>query len=282
MSMWVAKRAKSRRAIKYVVLSIIAVGWIALPFWILVVNSLKSEGEASTPSVDLPKTWAAADNYTRVIVDGDYFIGLKNSLLVAVPTVLAVLLLGAMAAWTFARSKKLSAHAMYYIITLSIILPPAIVPTVVLLNRTGLTNSVAGYLLALIGTRTGVMVFLATGHIRQLPIDYEEAAQIDGANRWRVFWHVILPLTRPVMFSVAVMTAINVWNDFFFALYMLKGAANSTLPLTLYTFANASQYGVRWNLVFAHVLLTSLPLMIAYIVLQRKVLSGLTEGGVTG
>ena len=176
----------------------------------------------------------------------------------------------------------MGSQAVFYLVTLSIILPPAIVPTVVLLNRTGLTGTVAGYMLALVGTRTGVMIFLATGYVRQLPQDYEEAAQIDGASRWGTFWHIIMPLMRPIMFTVAVMTVINVWNDFFFALYLLQGSSEATLPLTLYTFASTSQYGVNWNLVFAHVVLTSLPLMITYIVLQRKVLSGLTEGGVTG
>lgn len=282
MSASVTRHPRFARIAKYTVLSVVAMGWIVLPFWMLLVNSFKTESDASSPSPSLPTHWAAASNYLSVLTTGHYFTGLRNSLLVAVPTVLFVLLLGAMAAWTFARSTSMGAQTGFYLVTLSIILPPAIVPTVVLLNSTHLTGSVAGYVLALIGTRTGVMIFLATGYVRQLPQDYEEAAQIDGATRWGVFWHIMMPLMRPIMFTVAVMTVINVWNDFFFALYLLQGAAHATLPLTLYTFASASQYGVRWNLVFAHVVLTSLPLMITYIVLQRKVLSGLTEGGVTG
>jgi raffinose/stachyose/melibiose transport system permease protein len=280
---WVTgRRRRWSNPVKYTLLGLLGIPWVLLPFWMLLVNSFKTEAEAGTPSVALPTTWAALDNYTTVFQQGGYLTALGNSVIVAIPTVLAVILLGTMAAWSFARAKAMPLRVFYYLIALSILLPPAIVPTVVLLTRTGLTSTVAGYVLALIGTRVGVMVFLATGYVRSLPIDYEEAAQLDGASRWRTFWHVILPLLRPVIFTAAVMTIINVWNDFFFALYMLKGVGNATLPLSLYTFANAGQYGVRWNLVFAYVIVASLPLLLAYIVLQRKVMSGLTEGGVTG
>ncbi|MCV2394345.1 carbohydrate ABC transporter permease [Actinotalea sp. M2MS4P-6] len=279
---WVSPRARVLRTIRYTVLSLVAIPWVVLPFWVLLVNSWKTEQEAATPTVALPTTWAALENLTTVINDGHYFVGLKNSLLVAIPVVLGVLLLGSMAAWTYARTRSRSLLTTYYITALSIILPPAIVPTVVLLTKTHLTGSVAGYVLALVGTRIGVIVFLTTGYIRSLSLDFEDAAQIDGASRWQTYWHIILPLLRPVLFTAAVMTVINVWNDFLFALYMIKGPENATLPLTLYNFANAGQYGLRWNLVFMHVILTSLPLVIAYVVLQRRVMSGLTEGGVKG
>jgi raffinose/stachyose/melibiose transport system permease protein len=85
-----------------------------------------------------------------------------------------------------------------------------------------------------------------------------------------------------VLFTGGILLVINVWNDFFFALFLLQGQSRATLPLTLFQFASSSLMSVRWNLVFAHVILSSLPLMIVYILLQRRVLSGLTEGGTTG
>ncbi|MGC3992844.1 MAG: carbohydrate ABC transporter permease [Propionicimonas sp.] len=279
---WVTSRGTLWRRLRYLVLSIVAIPWVVLPFWILLVNSWKTDAEAATPTIALPTQWALWENLQIVIDQGRYFTGLRNSLIVAVPVVLGVLLLGSMSAWTYARTKSRTLLTAYYLTALSIILPPAVVPTVVLLTKAGLTGSTAGYILALLGTRIGVIVFLTTGYIRGLSPDYEAAAQVDGANRWQTYWHVILPLLRPVLFSAAVMTVINVWNDFFFALYMIKGTGNATLPLTLYNFANVGQYGLRWNLVFMHVILTSLPLVIAYVVLQRRVMSGLTEGGLTG
>jgi raffinose/stachyose/melibiose transport system permease protein len=273
---------ENRFGLRHATLTLVAVPWVGLPLWLMLVNAMKPDAEAAVPSIALPKVWALAENVGIILDKGAYLTGLANSLIVTVPTVLVALLLGSMAAWSYARSSSRGLMATYYVTALSIVLPPAVIPTVFLVTKAGLTGSLAGYVLALIGTRVGVIVFLTTGYVRALPRDFEDAARIDGASRWQTYWHVILPLLRPVLFTAAVMTVINVWNDFLFALYMTKGAAQATLPLTLYNFANAGQYGIRWNLVFAHVLMTSLPLMIAYVALQRRILSGLTEGGVTG
>jgi raffinose/stachyose/melibiose transport system permease protein len=105
---------------------------------------------------------------------------------------------------------------------------------------------------------------------------------MDGANKWQIYWKIILPLLRPVLFTSAIMLCISVWNDFFFALFLLPGQAQATLPLTLYRFASTSTNGIAWNLVFADVVLTGLPLFLAYLFMQRRVLAGLTDGSVTG
>jgi raffinose/stachyose/melibiose transport system permease protein len=263
-------------------LALFAVPWIGIPLWMLLVNSFKTQGDASVLSLGLPRHWSLGANYRTVVDQGSYFTGLFNSLLIAVPTILAVLLFGSMAAWTYARSRSRSLRVAYYATTLSIVLPPAIIPTVYVLTQLGLNGSRLGYLLTITGTRLGVVVFLATGFIRTLPVDYEEAAALDGAGKWRIYRQMILPLLAPVLVTAAVMLIISVWNDFFFALFLLPSTDESTLPLTLFQFASTSTHGVAWNLVFAHVVLSSLPLLLAYAFLQRRVLSGLTEGGVTG
>ena len=272
----------SRGIARYALLTVFAVPWILVPFWLLLVNSFKTEGDASVLSMSWPHTWNATANYARVITAGQYLTGLKNSAMLAIPTIAAVLLFGSMAAWAYARSKSRSLRFGYYAAALSIVLPPAIIPTVYVLTRLGLNGTQAGYVLAMVGTRLGVVIFLATGFVRALPADFEEAAQLDGAGKWRIYWSVILPLLSPLLFTGAVLLVISVWNDFYFALFLLQGSASATLPLTLYQFASSSVHGMAWNLVFAHVVLTSLPLLISYVLLQRRVLSGLTEGGVIG
>ncbi|MET7573662.1 carbohydrate ABC transporter permease [Streptomyces sp. NPDC005492] len=271
-----------RTGVRYLLLTLFAIPWIVVPFWLLIVNSLKTEGDSSVLSLAWPKHWNGGANYRTVIDQGSYFLGLRNSALMAVPTILAVLLLGSMAAWSYARSGSRPLRFAYYTSALSIVLPPAIVPTIYVLTRLGINGTQLGYMLVIAGTRLGVVVFLATGFVRTLPHDFEEAAQIDGANRWQVYWRIVLPMLTPVLFTSAVMLIISVWNDFYFALFLLRGSERATLPLTLYQFASTSTHGVSWNLVFAHVVLTSLPLVLVYAVLQRRVLGGLTEGGVTG
>ncbi len=268
--------------VRYLLLSLFAIPWIVLPFWLLIINSVKSEGEAGVLSVGLPSSWHAATNYATVVHQGRYLTGLGNSLLIAVPSIVLVLGLGSMAAWAYARSPRRSLRLTYYLSVLSIVLPPAIIPTVYTLTQLGLNGSRIGYLLTVVGTRLGMVIFLCTGFVRTLPVDWEEAAQLDGAGRWQIYRRIVLPLLAPALFTGAILLVINVWNDFFFALFLLQGPGRATLPLTLYQFASSSAYGLRWNLVFAHVILTSLPLLVAYIIMQRRVLSGLTEGGTTG
>jgi raffinose/stachyose/melibiose transport system permease protein len=277
-----ARPRSSAAPIRYVVLGVVALPWVVLPLWILVVNSFKTQGDASIPSIDLPKVWNAAANYADVITKGQYFVGLGNSLLLAVPAIAVVLLLGTMAAWSYARSNARSLRFAYFATSLSMILPPAIIPTVYILINLDLNGTRLGYFLTIVGTRLGVVIFLSTGFVKTMSPSLEEAALMDGANRWQVYWHIVLPLLRPVMFTAAILLFISIWNDFFFALFLLPGQDQATLPLDLYRFATTSTSGVAWNLVFADVVLTGLPLFIAYIVLQRRVLGGLTEGSVTG
>ncbi|MFF0700024.1 carbohydrate ABC transporter permease [Streptomyces tendae] len=279
----VRRRRRTRGGIlKYTLLTLFAIPWVGLPLWLMLVNSAKREGEAAVLSIGWPKDWAFVDNYSAVINEGSYFTGLRNTLLVTVPTVLVVVLLGSMAAWGYARSPRGRSQLFFYISALSVLLPPAIIPTIYLLSEMQLDGSLFGYALMTAGTRMGAVIFLTTGFIRGMPLELEEAAEIDGASRIRTYFSVMLPLLRPILFVGGVLLVINVWNDFFFALLLLRGSENATLPLTLYSFATSSFVGIKWNLVFAHVVMTSLPLVLVYLVAQRQVLSGLTEGGLKG
>lgn len=276
------RTSRMRSGLKYAAIALFAVPWVLVPLWLMVVNSFKTPAEAADLSLALPTQWAIAENYAAVFTTGNYLVGLRNSVLVAVPTIVVVLLLGAMAAWAYARSTRRSFQTFFYITSLSILLPPAVIPTLFVLSTLHLDGSIAGYSLMMMGTRMGLIVFLVTGFVRGIPVELEEAAAIDGAGRLRIFFGVLLPLLRPTLFVGGVLLVIQVWNDFFFALLLLKTSANATLPLTLFSFASASTTSLNWNLVFAHVIMTSLPLIVVYLIAQRRVLAGLTEGGVKG
>lgn len=273
---------RRRAVVKYVLLSLFAVPWIVVPVWMILVNSFKTEGEAALLSLGLPSDWAIVENYRAVIEDGNYLTGLRNSLLVAVPTVIVVLFFGSLASWAYARSPRRSTQVFFYVTSLSILLPPAIIPTIYLLRVLDLDGGIPGYALMMMGTRMGLVVFLTTGFVRGLPLDLEEAAAIDGASRLRTYFSVLLPLLRPILLAGAVLMVIVVWNDFFFGQLLLRTSANATLPLTLYSFASASISGLSWNLVFAHLVMSSAPLVIVYLLAQRQILSGLTEGSIKG
>jgi raffinose/stachyose/melibiose transport system permease protein len=276
------RASRSWTLARYAGLSIFAIPWIVVPIWLVLVNSFKQAGEAAALDLRLPSVWSFVDNYATVLVQGNYLGALANSLLVSIPTILAVVLIGAAAAWGFGRSRSKLMQFGYYVIALSILIPPSLIPTIYVLRDLHLDGTTLGYILVLVGTRMGVVVFLATGFVRATPTDIEDAACMDGANRLQIFFLIMLPLLAPVLFVGSVILLITVWGDFFFATFLLPGPTRATLPLALYSFATSSVQSFRWNLVFAHVVLSSLPLVIAYVFIQRRVIGGLTEGALKG
>ena len=263
-------------------LTLFAIAWVGVPIWLVVVISFKTAGDAASLDLSLPSTWAAGENYSTAIVKGNYFHALLNSLIVAVPTIIVVVLVGAAAAWAFGRSSSRMLQAVFYVVTLSILIPPSLIPTIFLLRDLGLRGSMVGYILVLVGTRMGILVFLATGFVRNMPVDLEDAAAIDGASSIQVFVRVVLPLLSPVLSVGSIILLIGIWSDFFFATFLIPGVEQQTLPLALYSFATSSVSSFRWNLVFAHVVLVSIPLLVAFAALQKRVIGGLTEGALKG
>jgi raffinose/stachyose/melibiose transport system permease protein len=195
-----------------------------------------------------------------------------------------VLVFGSMAAWAFGRSRRVSMKAAYNFCVLSVLLPPAVLPTIYELQVLQIDGSRLGYFLVMVGTRLGVVVFLATGFVRSMSPEIEEAAAIDGASKPQIFRLLILPALLPVLLVGGVILIITIWNEFLFALFLLRGADSATLPLGLFRFASASSevLAFRWDLVFAHVILTSLPIVIVYLFVQRRLVQGLSEGAIKG
>ncbi|WP_210480951.1 carbohydrate ABC transporter permease [Naasia sp. SYSU D00948] len=276
------RRTRLFSTLRYLALALFAIPWVGVPVWMVIVNSMKLPGEAAALDLTLPQQWNATENYTAVFVQGNYLQALGNSLLVSLPTILAVALIGAAASWAFGRSRSKGMQIAFYVISLSMLMPPTLIPTIYLLRELQLDGTTLGYILVLIGTRMGIVVFLTTGFVRSMPEDLEAAAAIDGASRLQVFFQIILPLLSPVLFVGSVILIITVWGDFFFAQFLIPGSGRATLPLSLYSFANSSAQSLRWNLVFAHVLMTGLPLVLAFVFAQKRVIGGLTEGALKG
>ncbi|WP_395639504.1 carbohydrate ABC transporter permease [Pseudolysinimonas sp.] len=278
----IGRRARAYSTVRYVLLGLFALPWVGIPLWMVLVNSAKPAGEAASLTLELPTEWAFVDNYAAVFTQGDYLRALGNSLLVSLPTIAVVTLIGAAAAWGFARSTSRLQQVAFYALALSMLMPATLIPTIFLLRQMNLDGTTIGYILVMIGTRIGIVVFLATGFVRGLPQDLEAAAAIDGANRFQVFWQIMLPLMAPILFVAGIILIITVWGDFFFAQFLMPTSSQQTLPLALYSFATSSAQTLRWNLVFAHVVMSALPLVVAFAFAQRRVIGGLTEGALKG
>ena len=159
------------------------------------------------------------------------------------------------------------------------IVPPAIVPIVLLLKNIGLQGTPVGLIGVYIGMYMSTVIFFVTGFIRTIPLELEEAARVDGANPMRVFFRIILPLLGPVIATATILISLFIWNDVFYALFVIGGRLD-TLPLNLYQVASSGMYLQNWNLIFTYILLMTLPMLIVFIVAQRRIISGVTSGAV--
>ncbi|AYC43875.1 carbohydrate ABC transporter permease [Streptomyces griseorubiginosus] len=259
---------------------VIAAVTIGIPLWLVAVTSVKPQAEAIKPNLSLPHHVQAADNYQQSFDQGKMIQGFVNSLLVVVPSVVLVLLLGAGAAWVFARRKGRLVGALYALSISGLLLPPAVITIVMELRQLGLAGTQWGMIAVYTGMYLSTSIFFMTGFIRNLPEELEEAARMDGAGPVRVFFQVILPLLRPVIATATIMVMLFAWSDIFYAFFVLGGGDKATLPLNLYQVANAQLYLNNWHLIFAYVVMMSLPMVAVFVVAQRRVVSGITSGAV--
>ncbi|MFI9833319.1 carbohydrate ABC transporter permease [Streptomyces sp. NPDC051913] len=253
---------------------------VGVPLWLVAVTSAKPQAEAIRPNLDLPRHWQPADNYADAVNQGEMLRGLLNSLLVVVPSVILVLLLGAGAAWVFARRRSKLVSAAYALCISGLLLPPAVITIVMELRQLGLANTRPGMIAVYTGMYLSTSIFFMTGFVRTIPIELEEAARIDGAPPWRIFARIVLPLLRPVIATATIMVMLYAWSDVFYAFFVLGGGERATLPLNLYQVASAQLYLENWHLVFAYVAVMSLPMVAVFLVGQRKIVSGITSGAV--
>ncbi|MFF5289034.1 carbohydrate ABC transporter permease [Paractinoplanes globisporus] len=267
------------RRLQPVVTIILVVVLIGVPLWLVVVTAGKSQGEAVQPNLSLPGHWQLWANLRQVWTEADVPAAFFGSLIIVAPTVAGVLLLGSMAAWVLAR-RATRVNAVLYALGISgIILPPAVITVVLLLRQLGLAGTVIGMIGVYMGIYLSTVIFFVTGFVRTIPPALEEAAQIDGAAPFAVFRRIVLPLLRPVLATATILVCLYVWNDVFYAFFVVGGRVD-TLPLNLFRVASAGLYLNNWHLIFAYVLLMSLPLIAVFAVAQRRIISGITGGAV--
>ncbi|MBC2900250.1 carbohydrate ABC transporter permease [Streptomyces sp. PSKA01] len=253
---------------------------VGVPLWLVAVTSAKPQAESIEPNLDLPDRWQPGANYEDAVSQGEMLRGFVNSLLVVVPSVLLVLLLGAGAAWVFARRRSRLVSAAYALCISGLLLPPAVITIVMELRQLGLANTRPGMIAVYTGMYLSTSIFFMTGFIRAIPMELEEAARMDGASQARIFARIVLPLVRPVIATATIMVMLYAWSDVFYAFFVLGGGDRATLPLNLYQVASAQLYLNNWHLVFAYVVVMSLPMVAVFLVGQRKIVSGITSGAV--
>ncbi len=270
------------------VVGIFALLEVGVPVWMVVGNSFASQRQAALLNF-FPSGKLNLSNYLSVVQQGAFLTGLRNTALIAVPTVVLVIILGSMAAWTIARTTTRWSEFAYYALLGGIFVPPSVITTIFVLRHLHLYGTYLGLIFVYTGLFLSLVVFLFTGFCRTIPQELEEAARIDGANWMTVFGRVVLPLMRPIIFVAGILLLIAVWNDFQYQFFLMGGT--QTLTTSLYTFtestswqaaASVGGFTLPWNLIFADVVLTSLPLIVVFAFAQRRLTNSLLTGAING
>lgn len=275
----IRRRRPVSRWLQPVVVVLLVVALLGVPFWMVVVTAGKDQAEALNPNLSLPSHWQLLQNFGTVLTQGRMVPAFLGSMLVMVPSVLGVLVLGAMASWVLARRKGRLVSIVYALGISGIVLPPAVVTIVLLLRQLGLAGTAVGMIGVYMGMYLSTVIFFVTGFVRTIPVELEEAARVDGAGPVRVFVRIILPLLGPTLATATILICLYIWNDVFYALFVVGGRLD-TLPLNLYQVASSGLYLQNWHLIFAYIILMSLPLLVTFVVMQRKIIAGITSGAV--
>jgi raffinose/stachyose/melibiose transport system permease protein len=221
-------------------------------------------------------------NLSDALAARDYMliIAFINSTILTVCSVALMVLLAAMVAFVLQRRVNRWTGVINFLVLSGLIIPPAVVPTIWVLQGLGLFRTMPGLILIEVAFGLSFSILLFRAFIATIPRDLDEAAIIDGAGPVRLFLRVILPLLRSVTVTVVVVQSVMVFNDFTYPLYFLPGDRNATVQLTLYNFQ--SQYTTQYNLLFMNMLLITIPPLLMFLFFNRRIVAGLTAGAIKG
>lgn len=251
------------------------------PLVILVFNSLKSPADAGRNLIGLPEE-IVLENYSRAWTIGRFSTTVPNTLILVAGTVAGVLLLGGMAAYSIAKLNMPGAGAltMYMLVSSSLPVQLFLVPLFFMWRKLGLVNNLFGLIIIYIATNAPFAIFLLRSYMVQIPSDFEDAARVDGASELDVFSRVVIPLSWPSFLTVGLVVGLNVWNEFLLATVFLTKQELFTVVTSYYNFSTT--YGRDWGLTSAGAVMMILPLVAIFLLLQRRFIEGLTQGGLKG
>ncbi len=262
--------------------TLLFIGLSFFPFiWVLLSSFKPPEQlfQINPPLWPQPFTW---ENYQAIFLERRFYLNIFNSLVVAGITTFIAVTLGSLAAYALARFRlKGKTLVLGFILVVSLFPPVSLVsPLFLLFAKVKLINTYAALIPAYLTFALPLTVWLLTAFFRQIPFELEEAAKMDGAGPFRVFWHVTLPLAAPGIFTAAILTFIYCWNEFLFALAFTTNDASRTIPVAIVMFSG--YHTVPWGQILAAVTVVTLPVALLVLALQRRIIAGLTAGAIKG
>lgn len=252
---------------------------IVAPFYVAVCYAFKSRTDFVKTKLAFPTT-LYLNNFAEAVAVPNYFTAFRNSVIVAVCMVFFIVIIASTGAYIIIRKNNKFYSMFYYVFQLVILIPfqTLMFPLYRELNAIHALNTLWGLVLAQIGMNVGYVVFLYAGFIKGVPISLEEAAKLDGCNRYQTFYHVVFPLLKPINMTVLVLSFLNSWNDFAVSMIICQKQEMRTIPMMQYAFFG--EYSSNVSVAFAGALIAMLPAVIIYFLAQKYIIAGMTAGAV--
>jgi len=276
---------KTQRALTKLItyaMLLLGAGLVAAPFWYMVVTSLKPQAYIFEIP---PRLWPQSptlDNYAAALGKDLFGLYFLNSLFVAISSTVLTVLVSGLLAYAFARFQFPGRETLFYVFLAGMMIPPVmlIIPQFIVAKHLKLLDSLWGLVVVYVTMNLALQTFLLRGFFEGLPRDLEEAALIDGASRWRIFWHIVLPLARPGLAVVTIFTFLYSWDEFPWAHVTIKETTRRTLPIAIALFQ--SEHLTEWGQVFAASIFALIPVVIVFVIFQRHFIRGIATTGLKG
>jgi raffinose/stachyose/melibiose transport system permease protein len=263
------------------VVALIVVGILyVVPFMFIFLTAAKPQAEAGLFQFTWPSQFQLFENIREVLAFGDnrMYRAFWNSIVLTVGSVSLIVFFSAFVAFVMQRRNDRTAAVANAFVLSGLIIPPALVPTIFLLQKLGIYKTIPGLVFVEVAFLIPFAILVFRAFMATIPREIDEAAIVDGASPLQIFFRIILPLLWPAIVTVIVLTSVIVYSDFTLPTYFLPGKENITVQVTLFGFM--SQFGSQWNLMFAAVLIITIPPLILFLFFQRQIVSGLTSGAI--
>ncbi|MFC5449479.1 carbohydrate ABC transporter permease [Paenibacillus aestuarii] len=276
-----AVKKYSGRLFTLEVLGILIALLFLIPFYFVIVNSLKTFPELAANTASLPKS-LYLDSYVKVWTIMKFPSAFLNSLIITVVSNVGLVVISSMAAYRMVRKPSKFNNLVFLAFVAAMVIPfqSIMIPLVRVAGQIGLMDSKLGLIICYFGFGVSLNVFLYHGFIKSIPLEIEESATVDGSSPYGVFWRIIFPLLKPMSTTVVILNSLWIWNDYLLPSLVLNSPELRTIPLA--TFSFFGQYTKQWDLALAGLTLGVLPIVIFFLAMQKHIVEGITAGSVKG
>ena len=252
-----------------------------IPFYYLLVNTFKPAQAASQSPLSLPGKNFTWELYREALNSINFWSSLRNSLIITVVSVTIIILIGSMAAYAIVRRKNIVTKILFFYFLVGFMVPAqtTLIPLFNLMSFFHLQNSVIG-MIVLYTSWCNFALFMYQGFINNVPKDLEEAALIDGASVWKMYWRVAFPLLKPVTTTIIIFDVMWIWNDFMLPYLFISSSNNFTLIMEVYK--GVGQFSNNWTVMLCTMVIVLIPIVVFYLLMQKHIIAGITSGAVKG